>query len=233
MPKITIGAVAILLLAAAVFTTPPVLHAQDPPRTSSGTDTLPGADTLPRVVALEEVVVVGTRRGGRTAIESYSPVHVVSGASMRAQGGADLLDMLRTVVPAFNVNIQPIADGATIVRPPNIRNLAADHTLVLVNGKRRHRGAVIAWLVPKASEGAQGPDLSVIPSIALQRVEVLRDGAAAQYGSDAIAGVMNFVLRDDRDGYRAEAEYRQTAEGDGRQAMWRPTWDCRSSRMGS
>ena len=217
MPKTTIGAGAVLLYAAAVLSTPPCLHAQDPPPTSSEADTLSGPDTLPRVVALDEIVVVGTRRGGRTAIESYSPVHVVSGASVRAQGGADLLDMLRTVVPAFNVNAQPIADGATIVRPPNVRNLAADHTLVLVNGKRRHRGAVIVWLVPKASEGAQGPDLSVIPSIALQRVEVLRDGAAAQYGSDAIAGVMNFVLRDDRDGYHAEVGYRRTAEGDGRQ----------------
>ncbi len=217
LPRITNGAVAILLLAAA-FNTPAVLQAQDPPPTSSEADTLTAADTLPGVMALEEIVVIGTRRGGRSAIESYSPVHVVSGASVRAQGGADLLDMLRTVVPAFNVNAQPIADGASIVRPPNVRNLAADHTLVLVNGKRRHRGAVIAWLVPKASEGAQGPDLSVIPSIALQRVEVLRDGAAAQYGSDAIAGVMNFVLRDDRDGYQAEAGYRLTTVGDGRQA---------------
>ena len=145
-------------------------------------------------------------------------MHVVSGANVRAQGGADLLDLLRTVVPTFNVNAQPIADGAAIVRPPNVRNLAADHTLVLVNGKRRHRGAVIAWLVPKASEGAQGPDLSTIPSIALQRVEVLRDGAAAQYGSDAIAGVMNFVLKDDRDGYQAEAGYGLTTVGDGGQA---------------
>ena len=76
--------------------------------------------------------------------------------------------------------------------------LAADHTLVMVNGKRRHRGAVIAWLVPKASEGAQGPDLSVIPGIAVERVEVLADGASAQYGSDAVAGVMNFVLKSAR-----------------------------------
>ena len=203
---------ALLILGAAGSATAVALRAQEPP------DTLSDPDTPARVVALEEIVVVGTRRGGRTAIESYSPVHVIGGATVRAQGSADLLDMLRTVVPAFSVNAQPIADGATIVRPPNLRNLAADHTLVLVNGKRRHRGAVIAWLVPKASEGAQGPDLSVIPSIALQRVEVLRDGAAAQYGSDAIAGVMNFVLRDDRGGYRAEAGYRQTTMGDGRQA---------------
>ena len=212
MSPIPAGPAAALLLATALSTVAPAARAQEPP------DTLADPDTVPEVMELAEIVVVGTRRGGRTAIESYSPVHVVSGANVRAQGGTDLLDLLRTVVPAFSVNAQPIADGATIVRPPSVRNLAADHTLVLVNGKRRHRGAVIAWLVPKASEGAQGPDLSVIPSIALKRVEVLRDGAAAQYGSDAIAGVMNFVLKDDRDGYQAEAGYRLTAEGDGRQA---------------
>ncbi|MYI05753.1 MAG: TonB-dependent receptor plug domain-containing protein, partial [Gemmatimonadetes bacterium] len=212
MSTIPAGPAAMLLLGNALAAVAPALEAQEPP------DTLSEPDTALAVIELAEIVVVGTRRGGRTAIESYSPVHVVSGATVRAQGGTDLLDLLRTVVPTFNVNTQPIADGATIVRPPSVRNLAADHTLVLVNGKRRHRGAVIAWLVPKASEGAQGPDLSTIPSIALQRVEVLRDGAAAQYGSDAIAGVMNFVLKDDRDGYRAEAGYGLTTQGDGRQA---------------
>ena len=131
--------------------------------------------------------MVGTRRPGQAAIESKSPVTVVGGERLRERGGGDMLDLLRDAVPSFNVNMQPIADGATVVRPPNVRNLAADHTLVLVNGKRRHRGAVIAWLVPKASEGAQGPDLSVIPAIAVERVEVLADGASAQYGSDARA----------------------------------------------
>ncbi len=212
MSTVSFGPALILLLGTAFSVVAPALRAQEPP------DTLSVPDTVPAVMELAEIVVVGTRRGGRTAVESYSPVHVVSAANIREQGAADLLDMLRTVVPTFSVNAQPIGDGATIVRPPNVRNLAADHTLVLVNGKRRHRGAVIAWLVPKASEGAQGPDLSVIPSIALQRVEVLRDGAAAQYGSDAIAGVMNFVLRDDRDGYQVAAGYGLTTEGDGRQA---------------
>ena len=163
----------------------------------------------------ELVVVVGSRRAGLSAAESKSPVHVVDGAALRERGGTDMLDLLRDSVPSFNVNMQPIADGATIVRPPNIRNLAADHTLVMVNGKRRHRGAVIAWLVPKASEGAQGPDLSVIPSIALDRVEVLRDGAAAQYGSDAVAGVMNFVLKDAAEGGVVDVRYGLTAAGDG------------------
>ena len=167
---------------------------------------------------IEEVVVVGTRRTGLAAVESKSPVTVVSGERLRQRGGTDMLDLLRDTVPSFSVNAQPIADGATIVRPPNIRNLAADHALVLVNGKRRHRGAVIAWLVPKASEGAQGPDLSVIPAIAVERVEVLVDGASAQYGSDAVAGVLNFVLKDASQGTSIEARYGQTTQGDGENA---------------
>ena len=164
---------------------------------------------------VEEIVVVGSRRAGRALSESHSPVQLVDEQDLRVQGNTDMLDLLRTVSPTFSVNMQPIADGATIVRPPNLRNLAADHTLVLINGKRRHRGAVIAWLTPKASEGAQGPDLSVIPAIALKRIEVLRDGAAAQYGSDAIAGVMNFVLKDEAEGLDLEARYGETTEGDG------------------
>ena len=176
------------------------------------------ARSVSDAAVIEEVVVVGSRRPETTAVESKSPVTIVGGERLRERGGSDMLDMLRDTVPSFSVNAQPIADGATIVRPPNIRNLAADHTLVLVNGKRRHRGAVIAWLVPKASEGAQGPDLSVIPAIAVKRVEVLADGASAQYGSDAVAGVINFVLRDAAAGTSIEARYGRTAEGDGETA---------------
>ena len=112
------------------------------------------------------------------------------------QGDTDLNNLLRNVVPSYNVNAQPISDAATIVRPANLRGLAPDHTLVLVNGKRRHRAAVIYWIGNGVSDGAQGPDISAIPSSALKQVEVLRDGASAQYGSDAIAGVMNFILND-------------------------------------
>ncbi|HIB74726.1 MAG TPA: TonB-dependent receptor, partial [Gammaproteobacteria bacterium] len=94
----------------------------------------------------------------------------------------------------------PISDAATLIRPGNLRGLPPDNMLVLVNSKRRHRGAVISFLGGGISDGAQGPDISAIPSIALKQVEILRDGASAQYGSDAIAGIMNFVLRDDVDG---------------------------------
>ena len=128
--------------------------------------------------------------------ESTVPVDVIRSEDFASQGSTDLANQLRAVVPSFNINIQPISDAATIVRPANLRNLAPDHTLILVNGKRRHRAAVIAWLGNGIADGSQGPDISVIPSMAVRQAEVLRDGAAAQYGSDAIAGVMNFQLKD-------------------------------------
>ncbi len=157
--------------------------------------------------ALEEVVVTGTRREARTVFDSAAPIDVIGGDDFRNQGGTDLTDLLRTSVPSFNVNTQPISDAATVIRPANLRGLAPDHTLVLVNGKRRHRASVITWLGNGVSDGSQGPDISVIPAIALKQVEVLRDGAAAQYGSDAIAGVMNFILKDDSSGGTIEAKY--------------------------
>ena len=148
----------------------------------------------------ETVAVVGTRADPRSITASPVPVDVITAQDFVSQGDIDLTNQLRTVVPSFNVNTQPISDAATIVRPANLRNMAPDHTLVLVNGKRRHRAAVIAWLGNGVADGAQGPDLSAIPSIALRQVEVLRDGAAAQYGSDAIAGVINFELKNAREG---------------------------------
>ena len=123
--------------------------------------------------------------------------------------------MLRGAIPSYNVNAQAIQDAATIVRPANMRGLPPDNTLILVNGKRFHRAAVITFFGSGLSDGSQGPDLSVIPGIALQQVEVLRDGAAAQYGSDAIAGVINFKLRDNSEGLTVEGRYGEYAEGDG------------------
>ena len=97
----------------------------------------------------------------------------------------------------------------------NLRGFASDHTLVLVNGKRRHRASVIYWLGNGVADGAQGADLSPIPAIALKQVEVLRDGASAQYGSDAIAGVMNFQLKDNYQGVSIETRAGTFKEGDG------------------
>ncbi len=187
------------------------------PGTYEVTFTLVGFNAPPRIVevgagaaapldvrmeiGLEElVVVVGSRAQPRSVTESTVPVDVISTREFAALGDTDITNQLRAIVPSFNVATQPISDAATIVRPVNLRNLAPDHTLILVNGKRRHRAAVITWLGNGVADGSQGPDISVIPSIALRQVEVLRDGASAQYGSDAIAGVMNFQLKDARSG---------------------------------
>ena len=162
----------------------------------------------------QELVVVGTRAEARTVTESLVPVDVIVAEEFAQQGAPDLLSQLRNVVPSFNVNRQPIADAATIIRPANLRNLAPDHTLVLVNGKRRHRGAVISWIGGGVADGSQGADISVIPSIALKQVEVLRDSASAQYGSDAIAGVLNFTLRDAPSGGSVEVRAGSFQGGD-------------------
>ena len=166
---------------------------------------------------IEEIVTTGTRARARSVEDSPAPVDVLSADYFSNQGDTDLSNLVRNIVPSYNVNTQPISDAATIVRPANLRGLAPDHTLVLINGKRRHRAAVIYWLGNGVADGAQGPDISALPSIALKQVEVLRDGAAAQYGSDAIAGVMNFILKDDAEGATLEAKYGEFREGDGQQ----------------
>ena len=169
------------------------------------------------IVELEGVVTIGTRAKRRSAIDSAVPIDVIGGDEFIKQGVTDLQDLLRNIVPSYNVNTQPISDAGTVVRPANLRGLAPDHTLVLVNNKRRHRAAVIHWLGNGLADGAQGPDLSAIPAIALKQVEVLRDGASAQYGSDAIAGVMNFQLKDNHEGGTIEFKPGIYQDGDGRQ----------------
>jgi iron complex outermembrane recepter protein len=161
------------------------------------------------------LVVVGSRASPRSVGDSPVPVDVISAEELGKSGAIDTLDMLASSVPSFNVRAQPISDAATLIRPVNLRGLPSDSTLILVNGKRRHRASVIAFQGGGVNDGAQGADISVIPSVALKRVEVLRDGAAAQYGSDAIAGVMNFVLKDDSEGGSISIKQGEYYEGDG------------------
>jgi iron complex outermembrane receptor protein len=165
--------------------------------------------------ALERIAVVGTRSSPRSVVESPVPLDIIGSESLRSQGNSDALSMLSTMVPSLNVNDQPINDATSLVRPANLRGMASDHTLLLVNGKRRHRSAVITFLGGGLSDGAQGPDISVIPAYALKQIEVLRDGAAAQYGSDAIAGVINFVLDDSDSGGSIALKTGTYSEGDG------------------
>ena len=162
----------------------------------------------------EQVVVVGSRARPRSATESPVPIDAIPFQDVASQGATTLDYQLRTLVPSFNVATHPISGATSLVRPASLRNLAHDHTLVLVDGKRRHRSAILAWF-GGVTDGTQGPDISVIPSIALRQVEVLRDGASAQYGSDAIAGVMNFLLKDAREGGALEFGAGTYRAGDG------------------
>ena len=172
-------------------------------------------EMLEGVVEVEEMVVTGSRAQARTVTDSPVPIDVIGREEFAKQGGVDLADLLRNIVPSYNVNTQPISDAGTVVRPPNMRGLAPDHALVLINGKRRHRAAVIHWLGNGVADGAQGPDLAPIPAIALERVEVLRDGASAQYGSDAIAGVLNFRLKNRSEGLSVETKVGSFQDGEG------------------
>ena len=159
----------------------------------------------------EKVMVTGVRGKPRTVTDSPVPVDVLSEEELDNVPFTDANDILKTLVPSYSLSRQPISDGGTFVRPAQLRGMPTDKTLVLVNSKRRHRAA----LVSIGGSGTQGPDIATIPAIALKNVEVLRDGAAALYGSDAIAGVINFILKDDTEGATITAEAGQYYEGDG------------------
>ena len=177
---------------------------------ASGAQDGPGAESGAPPI-LEEVVTIGTRREQRAAVDTAVPVDVFSLEEIESVNSSDLVDVINTIVPSFNVSRQPISDGATFVRPASLRGLDSHHTLVLVNGRRRHRAA----LVQLGGFGSHGPDIGNFPSIALRSVEVLRDGAAAQYGSDAIAGVVNFNLKTADSGFDLVTRVGGYSEGDG------------------
>lgn len=167
---------------------------------------------------LEEIIVTGTRKAGRLPTETLSPVDVIPGTALQYQAASDFTDALTKLTPALSTQRFPIADGTAFVRPVVLRNLAPDQTLVLVNGSRRHRSALVnLQLAPlgTVNQGSQAVDFSAFPSSAIKRVEILRDGASAQYGSDAIAGVINVILKDDNEGATINAQYGEYTEGDG------------------
>ncbi|MCF2946821.1 TonB-dependent receptor [Paraglaciecola aquimarina] len=163
---------------------------------------------------VEKIAVLGTRGTPRTVTDSPVAVDVFSGEEFTANGNtADITDNLKALVPSFTAT-PATGDGSAFIRPTSLRGMAPDQTLVLVNGKRRHRSALVQFFAPAAGNGAHGVDIGMIPSIALKNVEVLRDGAAAQYGSDAIAGVMNFQLKDDSEGGSVVAQFGEFYEGE-------------------
>jgi len=157
---------------------------------------------------VEEVIVTGTRDVSRTPFTTLVPVDVLNARTLQASSTAQLGENLAQQIPSFIVQKLPTSDGLQFIRPATLRNLSPDQTLVLVNGKRFHRSAFLG------ARGAQGPDLAQISTTAVGRMEVLRDGAAAQYGSDAIAGVINILL-DEKPGFSAFGQVGQFYEGDG------------------
>ncbi|NDV92375.1 TonB-dependent receptor [Alteromonas sp. 345S023] len=163
--------------------------------------------------SIEKIAVVGARGAPRSVTSSPVPVDVLSAEDIEAVAFTDMNNVLMTLVPSYSVGRQPISDGGTFIRPATLRGMPTDKTLVLVNSKRRHRAA----LVSIGGSGTQGPDIATIPTAAIANVEVLRDGAAAQYGSDAIAGVINFQLKDNTEGGSFTADYGSYFEGDGDQ----------------
>ena len=160
---------------------------------------------------IEEQVVTGVRGKPRTVQDSPVPIDVFNEDAINDVAFTDMNDILRTLVPSYGVRRQPISDGATFIRPATMRGLPTDKTLVLVNSKRRHRAA----LVGIGGSGSQGPDLATIPAAAIKSIEILRDGASALYGSDAIAGVMNFILKDNNEGGTITFDTGQYYAGDG------------------
>ena len=164
---------------------------------------------------IEEVVTVGSRSNEpRSVTDSPVPVDVFSEAELAAFGNqADLTDTLKALVPSYTAT-PATGDGSAFIRPTSLRGMASDQTLILVNGKRRHRSALVQFFAPAAGNGAHGVDIGMIPSIALSNIQVLRDGAAAQYGSDAIAGVMDFKLKDASEGGQLQVQYGEFFEGE-------------------
>ena len=165
---------------------------------------------------VEAIVVTGVRGAARTVQTSPVPIDVVQAEEIRSVPSSDTLEILKTIVPSYAVNRNVNSNTGSFIRPVRLRGLSEDKTLLLVNSMRRHKSASVGT----AGSGSQGADAAVIPAIALKSVEVLRDGAAAQYGSDAIAGVINFILKDNREGIELSAQTGQYYEGDGGQFIF-------------
>ena len=183
----------------------------------------------------QTIIVTGTRRADRTVADSPVPVDVIGSDAIENTGATETNKILNQLVPSFNFPQPSIADGSDALRPATLRGLSPDQTLVLVNGKRRHVSALLN-INGTVGRGSAAVDMNLIPGIAISRVEVLRDGAAAQYGSDAIAGVINIQLKSADHGGRVSltyGEYHTTLDdvdrGDGPAARRQRPADARSA----
>ncbi|WP_231613466.1 MULTISPECIES: TonB-dependent receptor [unclassified Pseudoalteromonas] len=163
---------------------------------------------------IEKIAIVGSRVAGRSVEDLPVPVDILSAEALENTGQTEVGRMLQSIAPSFNFSSSSISDGTDALRPATLRGLGPDQTLVLINGKRRHQASII-HINTSVGRGTAGTDMNAIPASAIKRIEVLRDGAAAQYGSDAIAGVINIVLKDGSEGGKAAINYGQYSEGDG------------------
>ncbi|HEX5577715.1 MAG TPA: TonB-dependent receptor, partial [Gemmatimonadaceae bacterium] len=145
-------------------------------------------------IGLDQVVVTGTRATDRTVLEAPVPIDVLSVADIQATGRSETMQVIQMLAPSINFPRPSVNDGTDHIRPATLRGLGPDQTLVLVNGKRRHTTALV-HVNQSVGRGSTSVDLNAIPVSAIERIEILRDGAAAQYGSDAIAGVINIILK--------------------------------------
>ncbi|MGX5671643.1 TonB-dependent receptor plug domain-containing protein [Thermomonas fusca] len=165
---------------------------------------------------LDTLIVTGTRVADRTVAESQSPIDILTPETLEATGTTELATALARALPSLNFPRPGMADGTSGVRPAQLRGLSPDQVLILVNGKRRHISALVN-VNGTIGRGSSAVDLNTIPVAAIERVEVLRDGASAQYGSDAIGGVVNIVLKGSGDGGSIALGGGQYSEGDGKQ----------------
>jgi iron complex outermembrane receptor protein len=180
--------------------------------------TVAHAQTSDEQPAAGDIIVTGTRSTGRAALESSAPVDVVSGDTIANTGFSDIGRALNFLQPSINFARAATTASAANTKPITLRGLSPDQTLVLVNGKRRHTNAVLN-VNNSIGRGSAGADLDTIPESAIERIEVLRDGATAQYGSDAIAGVVNIILKSNASGGSVELVGGVTEEGDGENGM--------------
>src|SRR5450830_285043 len=162
----------------------------------------------------QTVVVLGSRSVAKTALDTSSPVGLIGLKDLQTAGPLELGKLLQTLDPSFNFSSTFISDGTDSIRPATLRSLGPDQVLVLINGKRRHQQALVN-VQQTVGRGSAGTDINAIPLGAIHHIEVLRDGAAAQYGSDAIAGVINIVLKSNVNETQLSGQFGTTSEGDG------------------
>jgi iron complex outermembrane receptor protein len=200
-----------LLLAAssaalAAQAAPAPAQQDQPPAVAEPAQAAPVADAAAQPNEGDDIIVTGTRTAGRSRLDSVAPVDVLSGASLQRQGTTELASALAAIAPSIDFPRPSATDGTDAIRPATLRGLSPDQTLVLINGIRAHASSLVNTN-GSVGRGSAAVDLNTVPTVALDRIEVLRDGASAQYGSDAIAGVINLRLREARSGGGGSVTY--------------------------